>query len=106
MFNNIGKKMKMFAKLLTWTITVLSVFAWIVTVASFGPKFIVPGISIVIIGFFVSWLLSLGIYGFGQIIENTDTLVALQQQALSKKNATQMVSSSSKQTFDLENIPQ
>lgn len=80
MFDNIGGKIKALAKIVAWIGIILSVVLGIV--AMFSPvvyngtayKGILPGILIIIIGALGSWISSWVMYGFGQIIENTDKL--------------------------------
>lgn len=72
MFYNIGQKIKALAVVITWIGIVLSVIAGFV-VSSTGDWQM--GIIIVIAGGLGSWLMSFLLYGFGQLIYNTDILV-------------------------------
>lgn len=67
MFENIGSKIKNLA----------IVFTCIGFVASFITGFTVMpfGIIYIVVGCLISWIGSMLIYGFGQLIENTDKLV-------------------------------
>ena len=71
MFENIGGKLKMVAQIVTWFGIIASV------VVGIGMLYVMEspiGILVMIGGALVSWLSSLTLYGFGQLIENTDIL--------------------------------
>ena len=75
MFNNIGSKLKTAAQVFAWLgIIASALFGLIVMFANGDTP--VPGLLIIVIGCLGSWISSLGMYGFGQLIENTDELVA------------------------------
>ncbi len=86
MFNNIGGKIKVLAKVLCWVGIILSVIMGIVMMASGGNarynlngsyvsgSGVVVGILIIVIGCLGSWVGSFFAYGFGQLIENTDAI--------------------------------
>ncbi len=73
-FSNIGGKIKGFAELLTWLGILGSIFSglWIMSI---DDDFIIPGILVIVLGSLVSWISHLLLYGFGQLIENSDKLV-------------------------------
>ncbi len=73
-FSNIGGKIKGFAELLTWLGILGSIFSglWIMSI---DDDFIIPGILVIVIGSLVSWISHLLLYGFGQLIQNSDILV-------------------------------
>ncbi len=92
MFKNIGKKIKVLAKVLCWIGIVLSVLLGLsVILLSFsggvdaslngtpvnvsGVGAIIAGILIMIVGSLVSWISSFVTYGFGQVVDNTDKMV-------------------------------
>ena len=80
MFDNIGSKLKTVAQVFAWLgIIASALFGLIVMFANGDTP--VPGLLIIVFGCLGSWLSSLGMYGFGQLIENTDKLVAQQKQA-------------------------
>ena len=75
MFNNIGKKIKTVAQLVTYIGITLFIIIGIV-VAAFGlenddPLGIVWCIIIILIGGLISWLMSFILYGFGELIDKT-----------------------------------
>lgn len=72
MFNNVGEKIETFAKVIVWLGIIGSIIGGIIFISS---ENIGMGIAIIIGGPIVSWLSSLILYGFGQLIENSDYLV-------------------------------
>ena len=74
MFNNIARKIKNLSKVLTF----IGIIGSIITgtaIALDGEFGALLGIGIIIIGCLMSWIGSFLLYGFGQLIENTDILV-------------------------------
>ena len=69
MFDNIGSKIKAVAKVFTWLGIIASVVSGIVIITSLEPPM---GILVMIGGSLISWLSSLTLYGFGQLIEHTE----------------------------------
>lgn len=74
MFDNIGGKIKILAQVLCWIGIIASV--------SFGFVFVVEGyytafgaILMMVLGSLGSWIGSFVLYGFGQLVENSDILV-------------------------------
>ena len=84
MFDKIGSKLKDTAQVLTWFGIVGSVIAGVVLL--FVSHAII-GIATAISGSLISWLSSLALYGLGQLIENTDALVANSKKQNSTPNA-------------------
>lgn len=83
MFNNIGSKIMKLAKFQCWIgiiFSVISGIAIIVNGASIrndgynGGSSVLSGIPVIVLGCLFSWIGSLFIYGFGQLIENTDVI--------------------------------
>ena len=90
MFNNIGRKIKTLAKVLCWLgiiASVISGIAMVLTGVAFNSASVVRGYSATVdaelggAAAVVSWIGSFCMYGFGQLVENSDirTRVALQQ---------------------------
>ena len=75
MFGNIGGKIKTLAKVLTWIGIISSVITGISMLATGDEALVLIGILIAAFGSIVSWVSSFLLYGFGQLIENTDELV-------------------------------
>ncbi len=74
MFQNVGQKIKTLAQVLTWLGIVASVFGGIVLIVDGGWE-LQSGLLVMVGGALLSWLGSLTLYGFGQLIENTEILV-------------------------------
>lgn len=72
MFSNVGEKIKGLARVITWIGILASVIGGIVLIG--GGKFIV-GLLTAAVGVLFSWLGSLGLYAFGQLVENSDQCV-------------------------------
>lgn len=70
MFNNISKKIR----ILSYVCTIVGILC------SFIFGFVLlksknyMGIAVIILGSFISWVASFTLYGFGQLIENTDII--------------------------------
>ena len=91
MFNNIGKKIKTLAKVLCWIGIILSVITGIAIMAGGGNysylsmngmqisvdsgAAVVVGILTILLGVLISWIGSFVLYGFGQLVDNSDKLV-------------------------------
>lgn len=73
MFENIGSKIKTVAVTLTWLGIVMSVLTGLVIFLDGSME----GLFIMIFGSLFSWLGSFLLYGFGQLVENSDKLVDL-----------------------------
>ena len=76
MFNNIGRKIKLCAELVTWIGIIISILTGIIlmiTDGTFNGFFI--GLLYCIIGPLACWVSAFVLYGFGQLIENSDILV-------------------------------
>jgi len=75
MFDNIGGKIKTLARVVCWIGIIGFIISGLITMCT-NESMILPGILTAVIGSFLSWIGSFMVYGFGQLIENTDTLVA------------------------------
>lgn len=73
MFDNICGKIKTMAQAICALGIIGSVIGGIVLIS---VDMVIVGIIVLIGGSLLSWLGSFGLYGFGQLIENTDILVA------------------------------
>lgn len=72
MFDNIGGKIKVLAQVVCWLGIIISVFLGLINFEN-------GGIIVIILGSLFSWVGSFTLYGFGQLIENSDTLVELKK---------------------------
>ena len=87
MFKNIGKKIKVLAKVLCWIGIVCSVITGLIviiaglaggvtadvgdtSVAVGGVVAVIVGIFIIVFGVLISWIGSFTTYGFGEIVDN------------------------------------
>lgn len=77
MFNNIGKKIKTLAQVITLIGIIASLITGIVFIAlaNNNPGWGTLGVLIIIIGSLISWISSFILYGFGQLVDNSDKLV-------------------------------
>lgn len=76
MFGNIGGKIKSLAQVITWLGIIGSVIWGFVLMAT-DEDLISAGLMIAVLGSLISWVSSFVLYGFGQLVENTDKLVEL-----------------------------
>lgn len=84
MFDNIGKKIKILAYVLTWVGIIASVITGIAMMNSFDSIVRTIGLIVLIVGSLLSWASSFIIYGFGQLIENTDIIAGRNKSSDSK----------------------
>jgi len=77
MYDNVGAKIKGLAKYVAWIFICISILIGFILVA-LGEDVAFVGVLVMVVGPVLAWLSSLGLYGFGQLIENTDKLVVLQ----------------------------
>lgn len=84
MFDNIGGKIKSLAQVVCWIGIICSVIYGIIITSS-DEEMAVLGFIIIVIGSLISWVSSFTLYGFGQLIENTDQLVHSTKVAHSNK---------------------
>lgn len=85
MFNNIGRKIKTFAKVMCWIGIISSVLTGLVMIAgSFSGRFsgpaaavgILSGIAVALVGSLISWVGSFMMVGFGELVENSAEIAA------------------------------
>ena len=74
MFSNIGSKIKNLAQVVTW-IGIIACVVWGLVLMVTDEELIFVGLMIALLGSLISWVSSFVLYGFGQLIENTDKLV-------------------------------
>ena len=79
MFDNIGGKIKTLAQVICWIGIIASVVFGFVFMSP-DESLILPGFIFMGIGSLISWISSFISYGLGQLIENTDKLVAVSKQ--------------------------
>ena len=76
MFKNIGGKIKGVAQFVTW----LGIMASVVIFLILKNDNVLLGFVLLIVGCVGSWLSSLCLYGFGQLIENSDIIAESSKQ--------------------------
>lgn len=74
MFSNIGTKIKTLAQILCWLGVIGTVVGGLVLMGNDGTS----GFVVLFVGPPLSWVASFFLYGLGQLIENTDKMVAIQ----------------------------
>ncbi len=77
MFDNIGGKIKGVAQFIAWVGIILTVILFFILTISGEEELIALSFVILIVGCLGSWLSSLTLYGFGQLVENSDSLVKI-----------------------------
>lgn len=75
MFDNIGAKIKSLATTTTAIGIIFSIIIAIIITVSTNGDLAIIGILFLIVGSLIAWLSSLVLYGFGQLVENSDKLV-------------------------------
>ncbi|MBQ8174641.1 MAG: hypothetical protein IJ009_04485 [Clostridia bacterium] len=73
MFNHIALKIKTVAEVTAWIGIILSCFFGFTQMYN-DDDLILTGLITIALGSLLSWLASFVLYGFGQLIENTDIL--------------------------------
>ena len=76
MFDNIGGKIKALAQVVTWIGIIASIISGI-AIISIDDEMIFVGLMVMIFGALSSWASSFVLYGFGQLVENSDKLVKM-----------------------------
>lgn len=84
MFDNIGGKIKTLAKVVCWIGIIACIITGIVLMAT-DEDLILVGILTVVVGSLLSWVGSFALYGFGQLIENSDEIVFQNKNLLNTK---------------------
>ena len=82
MFDNIGRKIKNLAELVTWLGIIGSVLVGFV-VCCIDEHMILPGLLIMVFGSIASWLSSFLLYAFGQQVESTENIEKMLKSRLS-----------------------
>lgn len=86
LYGNIGGKIKTLAVIFCVLGVLFSVISGIFTIVVDASTIsVVKGILVILVGAVLSWIGSFVLYGFGQMVENSDKLVALKQQEIDKK---------------------
>ena len=73
MFDNIGGKIKTLAKVVCWIGIIACIITGIVLMAT-NDDLVLVGILTAVVGSLLSWVGSFILYGFGQLVENSDII--------------------------------
>ena len=98
MFDNIGGKIKGLASFLTWIGIIASVITGIIFIADDAGGM---GFLLIILGPLASWLSSLLLYGFGELIENTSIIA---QNTSKKKSGANNLTAQSQRAKELKKL--
>ncbi len=107
MFDNIGSKIKTLAKIIFCIEIIACVITGIVLMAT-DDELIIWGILTALVGSFFSWISLFLLYGFGQLVENSDILCGnnFSETAIAKiklANKTQKIASNDDKTTISDN---
>lgn len=75
MFDNIGSKIKMLAKVICWVGIIMSCLSGLIILIN-GDDGAGVGLVIMIVGSLTSWVCSFFAYGFGELIDKTTEVAA------------------------------
>jgi len=95
MFNNVGAKIKSLAKVVCWVGIIASVIYGIILMMAASNSYssveqttaLITGLLIMIIGSVASWILSVVLYGFGQLVEDNQQIRSLLENEHKEKPA-------------------
>lgn len=82
MFKSIGGKIKTLAGAITCIEIILSIVLGIILMTN---DLVLVGVLAILVGFLFSWVSTFILYGFGQMVENSDKLVAIERMKLDAK---------------------
>lgn len=74
MYNNIGKKIKGFAKVIAIILAIIYAIIGIALIVSNKEGAYIGGLLIILIGPFIAWISSWFLYGYGELIDNTSAI--------------------------------
>ena len=74
MFSNIGGKIKTTAAVCCWIVIIASVISGIAMMAN---DMVAEGLIVIVVGALSGWISSFGLYGFGELIENSSIIANL-----------------------------
>ena len=80
MYNNVGRKIKTCAKVFAIIFILITLILSVALLTSNSDEEMVFGVILFPIGCFISWISFISIYAFGQLVENSDKMVALQKE--------------------------
>ncbi len=74
MYDNIGEKIKLLAKVSAILMTIGCIIGGIALIATMDGFFVFLGILVIVVGSLISWVSSWVLYGFGELVENSASL--------------------------------
>ncbi len=96
MYDNIGGKIKILAEVVCWIGIIACVIIGIVLIA-ISEDLVLAGILIAVGGAILSWVSSFILYGFGQLVENSDIMA--EQSARNNEKYNKQVQHQQKQQY-------
>ena len=82
MYKGIGGKIKTLAGVITCIGILLSIVSGVVLMTK---GYVLVGVLVMLVGFLFSWISTFILYGFGQMVENSDKLVAIEKMKLDSR---------------------
>ena len=86
MFHHVGRKLKILAKLFCWIGIAASIVLGLGTAFGWLGNNEMLGLMVGVGGCLFSWIGSLGLYGFGVLVENSDIRTELAVKAAKERN--------------------
>lgn len=84
MFKNVGGKIKLITEILMWlSFMSFPIYGFVIII---NDKDVLKGIIVILLGIFLTWVSSVFLYGFGQLIENSDKIVETMEKQFSENN--------------------
>ena len=80
MYNNVGGKIKTCAKVFAIIFILITFLLSVILLTSHSDEDVAFGVILFPIGCFISWISFISMYAFGQLVENSDKMVALQKE--------------------------
>lgn len=87
MFDNVGGKIKVVAQFVTFIGIAASIVLFFIMTSSGEAAIIALGFVVLIFGSVSSWLSSLVLYGFGELVDNSDKLLKMNKISLDNQNS-------------------
>lgn len=85
MFNNVGGKIKIIAKITAWIGIIVCIIYGFVMLVSMEDMALI-GLLIMTVGSLLSWISSLVLYGFGELVENSSVFANKKSTYISKNS--------------------
>ena len=75
-YNNIGRKIKCLAVVIFISEAIIAIIYGISLISNNSDNMMLFGVLIAILGPIIAWISSWLLYGFGQLVENTDVIAS------------------------------